>query len=46
MRWAILGDGSALYLPGFTLSLALVVGLLASGIWYFRRVEKGFSDVI
>ncbi len=45
-RWALLGDGSQLYMQGFLLSLALVVALLMSGIWYFRRTEKGFADVI
>lgn len=45
-RWAILGQGSELYLPGFLLSLVLVGGLLWSGIWYFRRMERSFADVI
>jgi lipopolysaccharide transport system permease protein len=45
-RWAILGGESQLYIPGFSLSLGLVVILLASGIWYFRRTERTFADVI
>lgn len=45
-RWACLGEGARLYLPGFVLSLALVACVLATGIWYFRRTEKGFADVI
>lgn len=45
-RWAILGGDSNLYLPGFTLSLALVALLLVTGIWYFRKVERTFADVI
>ncbi|MBD2385336.1 ABC transporter permease [Cylindrospermum sp. FACHB-282] len=45
-RWAILGGESKLYLPGFGLSMALVVLLLWSGIWYFRRMERTFADVI
>jgi lipopolysaccharide transport system permease protein len=45
-RWAILGGESKLYLPGFTLSLSLVALLFASGIWYFRKVERTFADVI
>ncbi|MBN3870632.1 ABC transporter permease [Nostoc sp. JL33] len=44
-RWAILG-GSKLYLPGFLLSLGLVILLFISGIWYFRKVERTFADVI
>lgn len=45
-RWAILGGESQIYLPGFALSLVLVVLLLSSGIWYFRRMERTFADVI
>lgn len=45
-RWALLGEGTGLYLPGFLLSLGLVALLMISGIWYFRRTEKGFADVI
>jgi lipopolysaccharide transport system permease protein len=45
-RWAILGDSSFIYLPGFLLSLGLVGVALVSGIWYFRKVERTFADVI
>ncbi|MEA5516175.1 ABC transporter permease [Nodularia sp. UHCC 0506] len=45
-RWAILGGQSHLYLPGFLLSLGLVALLLISGIWYFRKMERRFADVI
>jgi lipopolysaccharide transport system permease protein len=45
-RWAILGGDSHLYLPGFFLSLALVVLLFISGIWCFRKMERTFADVI
>jgi lipopolysaccharide transport system permease protein len=45
-RWAILGGNSTIYLPGFILSTALVFLLLVSGIWYFRRMERTFADVI
>ncbi len=45
-RWAILGGTSNLYLPGFILSLGLLAVLLASSIWYFRKVERTFADVI
>ncbi|RUT04795.1 transport permease protein [Dulcicalothrix desertica PCC 7102] len=45
-RWAILGGESNIYLPGFALSTALVILLLASGVWYFRRMERTFADVI
>ncbi|MGI0484483.1 ABC transporter permease [Pantanalinema rosaneae CENA516] len=45
-RWAILGGDSQIYLPGFLLSLTLVGLILISGIWYFRRMERTFADVI
>lgn len=45
-RWAILGKDYNLYLPGFFLSLVLVLFFLLSGIWYFRKMERTFADVI
>ncbi|MBD2437162.1 ABC transporter permease [Nostoc sp. FACHB-110] len=45
-RWAIIGGDAKIYWPGFTLSLGLVVLLLISGIWYFRKMERTFADVI
>ncbi|MBD2139534.1 ABC transporter permease [Anabaena sp. FACHB-1237] len=45
-RWAILGGNSQFYLPGFILSMGLVILLLVSGIWYFRKMERTFADVI
>ena len=45
-RWAILGGGSHLYWPGFMLSTGLVALLFASGVWYFRKMERTFADVI
>lgn len=45
-RWAILGGNTVIYWPGFLLSLALVVFLFVTGIWYFRKMERTFADVI
>ncbi len=45
-RWAILGGDYKLYMPGFILSLAVVMVLLVTGIYYFRMTEKDFADVI
>jgi lipopolysaccharide transport system permease protein len=45
-RWAILGGESVIYMPGFLLSVGLVGVLLWSGIWYFRKMERRFADVI
>jgi lipopolysaccharide transport system permease protein len=45
-RWAVLGGASRLHQPGFTLSVMLGVVLLVIGIWYFRKTERVFADVI
>ena len=45
-RWAILDGGHAMYLPGLMISILGVALLLVSGIWYFRRTERTFADVI
>lgn len=44
-RWAILGD-SNLYWPGLWVSIFAVILMIISGIWYFRRTERTFADVI
>jgi lipopolysaccharide transport system permease protein len=45
-RWAILGGDVRIFWPGFLISNALVLFFLVTGIWYFRRTEKTFADVI
>jgi lipopolysaccharide transport system permease protein len=45
-RWAILGDNSPIYLPGLFLSLLVVGFFLILGIWYFRKTERSFVDII
>ncbi len=45
-RWAILGGDFPIYLPGFLVSIGLVLGLLIGGLRYFRNTERGFADVI
>lgn len=45
-RWAILGGDVRIYWPGFLISNGLVLLFLLTGIWYFRRMEKTFADVI
>lgn len=44
-RWAILGEQN-LYWPGFGFSVVGVTLIIISGIWYFRRTERTFADVI
>lgn len=45
-RWAILGGNTQLFWPGFLLSIFLVIAMLSTGIYYFRKTEKTFADVI
>jgi len=45
-RWAILGGNYSLHPLGFTLSLLIVFLLLVSGVWYFRKTERIFADII
>lgn len=46
MRWCLLGGRTSLHLPGLAISLVVAALLIATGIWYFRRVERQFADVI
>lgn len=45
-RWAILGDAFPVYWPGFILSSALTLLVFAGGLFYFRKMERSFADVI
>ncbi len=45
-RWAILRGTPDFYWPGLAMSTAFALLLLASGLWYFRRTERRFADVI
>jgi lipopolysaccharide transport system permease protein len=45
-RWAILGGEHSLYVPGLVASMVLVLVIFFSGIWFFRKVERTFADVI
>ncbi|MGV8840405.1 MAG: ABC transporter permease [Bauldia sp.] len=45
-RWCILGGDSAIYWPGFLLSLVVVAVFLWLGIRYFRKTERSFADLL
>lgn len=45
-RWSILGDKTSLYIPGFLISITLTLILFISGIFYFRKTERTFADII
>jgi lipopolysaccharide transport system permease protein len=45
-RWSLLGDKFQIYWPGLGLSCGVVLLLLISGAYYFRKTERTFADVI
>jgi lipopolysaccharide transport system permease protein len=45
-RWAVNGGRSTIYFPGLMASVGVMFLLLITGVWYFRKVEKTFADVI
>lgn len=45
-RWATLGGRAALYWPGILLSVGLVTVMLFTGVYYFRKTERTFADII
>lgn len=45
-RWCLLGAKGGIYLPGVAIAVVDVIALLISGIWYFRKTERTFADVI
>lgn len=44
-RWALLGKAAPQTGP-LAISCSVVLLMLVSGLWYFRRTERGFADVI
>lgn len=45
-RWSILGGESNIYLPGFLLSVGIIIFLMWYSIRHFRKMEKAFADYI
>jgi len=45
-RWSILGGRFQLEPQAVWSSVAVATSSLLLGVWYFRRVERGFADVI
>jgi lipopolysaccharide transport system permease protein len=41
-----LGGPHLIYWPGFAVTVLDVIILVATGIWYFRKTEQTFADVI
>ncbi|MFC1740317.1 ABC transporter permease [Pseudomonadota bacterium] len=44
-RWSVLGTASPQWISIF-ISMAVVIAILVTGLYYFRRVESRFADVI
>jgi lipopolysaccharide transport system permease protein len=45
-RWALLDGKGGISLPSFSLSLSVTVFLAIIGVWYFRKTERTFADII
>jgi lipopolysaccharide transport system permease protein len=45
-RWALLGAQQEPYWPGVLISVAASLVLLIFGLWYFRKTEQYFADII
>ncbi len=45
-RWSLLGEPFVANQTGLFLSLAVTVVMLFFGVWYFRKTERGFADII
>lgn len=45
-RWCLLRGEPALDSVNLGISVAMAAVLLVSGLWYFRRMERGFADII
>jgi lipopolysaccharide transport system permease protein len=45
-RWCLLPEEVPLDAGRLLISVVMGLGLLVGGLWYFRRTERGFADVI
>ncbi len=45
-RWCLLGANAPFYPLATLTSVAITLAMFALGVWYFRRTERGFADVI
>lgn len=46
VRWCLLGGSSELNAAGMLSSVCMALLLIVSGVWYFRRTERQFADII
>lgn len=45
-RWSLLGGNQAIEPSGIVIGLIVIIILNVLGVWYFRRTERGFADII
>jgi lipopolysaccharide transport system permease protein len=45
-RWCLLKNQPEIYWPALQMSVVGIAFLVVSGIWYFRKTERTFADVI
>lgn len=45
-RWCLLGGNQAIDAMGLIIGITVIVILNVTGVWYFRRTERGFADII
>jgi len=45
-RWTLIRGEGALYWPSISLSIGLTAVLCLAGVWYFRKTERRFADII
>lgn len=45
-RWTLLGGRTSLDPAAIALATVETLSVLIAGIWYFRRTERGFADII
>jgi lipopolysaccharide transport system permease protein len=45
-RWCLLGSDMSIYESGLPASLLIAAIMLGTGLWFFRRTERQFADVI
>jgi lipopolysaccharide transport system permease protein len=45
-RWCLLGGDMSIYESGLPASLLIAAIMLGTGLWFFRRTERQFADVI
>lgn len=45
-RWALIGENYRMNWLPFIVSVFLILGTLIFGLWYFRKTEQSFADVI